>query len=80
MSHSLKYQYIHLLWATKNLQHLITEDSKSSLLGYLYGVFSVGKPAIEVVSNYVENQENHHNTNSFEQEWNWLRSMNYTAQ
>jgi putative transposase len=44
-----------------------------------YGVFSVGKPAIEIVSNYVENQENHHNTNSFEQEWNCLRSMNYTA-
>jgi putative transposase len=45
-----------------------------------YGVFSVGKPAFEVVSNYVKNQESHHNTNSFEEEWNCLRSMNYRLQ
>lgn len=38
-----------------------------------YGVFSVGKPAIEMVANYVNNQEKHHGNKTSEQEWNWLR-------
>lgn len=40
-----------------------------------YGVFSVGRPALETVLNYVNNQEKHHNVKTFEEEWNWLRGM-----
>lgn len=40
-----------------------------------YGVFSVGKPALETVSNYVNNQEEHHSVKSFDQEWNWLKTL-----
>jgi REP element-mobilizing transposase RayT len=40
-----------------------------------YGVFSVGKPALEVVSNYVRNQEAHHSQKTFEQELNWLAEV-----
>lgn len=45
-----------------------------------YGVFSVGKPAFEAVSNYVKNQESHHSNKSFEQEWNWLKDINNLPQ
>lgn len=41
-----------------------------------YGVFSVGKPALEKVVNYVNNQEEHHSSSSFEQELHWLSRMN----
>jgi REP element-mobilizing transposase RayT len=34
-----------------------------------FGVFSVGRPALEVVTDYVNNQESHHSTCSFEEEW-----------
>lgn len=34
-----------------------------------YGVFSVGKPALNAVMNYVNDQENHHRLYSFEDEW-----------
>ena len=46
-----------------------------------YGVFSVGKPAMEVVSNYVTNQERHHSGScgslSLEQEWDRIVDGNY---
>lgn len=35
-----------------------------------FGIFSVGTPALELVKNYVNNQEDHHKTRSFEDEWN----------
>ena len=38
MSHSINHQFIHLMWATKNLAPLMTESSQSPLLGYLTGV------------------------------------------
>jgi REP element-mobilizing transposase RayT len=41
-----------------------------------YGVFSVGKPAVEPVKDYINNQEKHHSTNTFEQEWDWLKGKN----
>lgn len=34
-----------------------------------YGVFSVGKPALENVIAYVNNQEQHHKIHSFDDEW-----------
>lgn len=40
-----------------------------------YGVFSVGKPALQTVKNYVNNQEHHHSNTTFDQEWNWLKGM-----
>lgn len=39
-----------------------------------YGVFSVGKPAFEIVKNYVNDQEQHHRTKTLDQEWAWLRN------
>ena len=44
-----------------------------------YGVFSVGKSHLEIVSNYVNNQKEHHRVNSFEEEWNWFKKMNVCA-
>ncbi len=41
-----------------------------------YGVFSVRRPALETVLNYVNNQKEHHRVNTFEEEWNWLKGMN----
>ncbi len=41
-----------------------------------YGVFSVGKPAQKIVTNYVMNQESHHRSKTFEQEWDWLTEKN----
>lgn len=44
-----------------------------------FGVFSVGKPALETVKNYVFNQEEHHSKNkeSFDEEWNKLIAGNF---
>lgn len=55
--------------------HLIKSQDKR--LSYFcwqegYGVFSVGKPAFKAVLNYVNDQENHHKTKTFDQEWNFL--------
>ncbi len=58
--------------------HLI-KSQDSRLAGFCwqegYGVFSVGKPALEIVSNYVNHQENHHNIKTFEMEWEWFRGI-----
>ncbi|MGZ3632745.1 MAG: IS200/IS605 family transposase [Parachlamydiaceae bacterium] len=37
-----------------------------------YGVFSVGKPLLETCISYVDNQELHHATSSFDDEWKQL--------
>jgi len=42
-----------------------------------YGVFSIGRPALEVVTNYVLNQEEHHKFQSFEDEWKKITAMNF---
>lgn len=41
-----------------------------------YGAFSVGRPAFEATRNYVNNQEKHHQTIGFDEEWQWLHNMN----
>jgi putative transposase len=38
MSHSINHQFIHLVWPTKNLDPLITEEAQASLLAYLTGI------------------------------------------
>ena len=38
-----------------------------------YGVFSVSKPGLNAVLTYVNDQENHHRTKSFDDEWNFLK-------
>ena len=38
MSHSIRNQFIHLLWATKDLAPLIIEDSRISFIPYLSGI------------------------------------------
>lgn len=38
MSHFINHQFIHLLWATKNLNPLIFSDSKAPLLAYITGI------------------------------------------
>lgn len=38
MSHIINYQFIHLIWPTKDLKPLISSDTQSSLLGYLTGI------------------------------------------
>ena len=46
-----------------------------------YGVFSVGKPAMGGVANYVRNQEKHHSNDNFtlEQEWGKIVAGNYAC-
>ncbi len=40
-----------------------------------YGVFSVGRPALESVLSYVNNQEEHHRIKTFEEEWCMLKKF-----
>ena len=40
-----------------------------------YGVFSVGKSGFEAVSNYVNNQEEHHRVRTFGEEWELFRRV-----
>jgi len=45
-----------------------------------YGVFSIGRPALESVKNYVNNQEEHHKCKSFDQEWaEFLQKVSFLA-
>jgi putative transposase len=41
-----------------------------------FGIFSVGRPALKNVTNYVINQEEHHRTISFEEEWKAMVARN----
>lgn len=38
MTHSLRYQFVHLMWATKNLEPLIKNEFRDSLLAYIWGI------------------------------------------
>lgn len=57
--------------------HLIKSFDKQRNFNWQegYGVFSVGKPALEKVIDYVLNQEKHHNVQSFQDEWKTLKGM-----
>ena len=43
-----------------------------------YGVFSVSASQLDVVKNYIRNQDEHHRRNSFEEEYNeWKRNYGF---
>ena len=79
MPQSLVQIYVHIVFSTKNREPFLEDKvvkSESSLCGFHwqsgYGAFSVSPSHVVSVVQYIRNQEEHHEQESFQEEFRRL--------
>jgi hypothetical protein len=77
MPQSLAKNLIHLIFSTKDRQRWLEPVVRPDLHRYMelfhwqagFGAFSIGQSAVEEVRLYIQEQETHHRTESFQEEF-----------
>ena len=76
MSHTFSNNLFHVIFSTKGRVGLIRPDFKNDLYKYISGIAKKEDSQIEVISRYIDKQEEHHRKFSFEKELEDFLSRN----